>query len=83
MPGGGGLLIVSDDILKKFDLENIVLHELGHLLGLQHDPRSRLMSMAYVLDEQGCVDKFTVEMLATLKRLPLEALNWCELPARH
>ncbi len=77
------MLIVSDDLLKKFDLENIVLHELGHVLGLQHDPRSRLMSTDYVLDEQGCVDKFTAEVLAALKRLLLEALNWCELPARH
>ncbi len=58
-----------------------MLHELGHVLGLNHNPRSRLMSTDYVLDKQGCVDKVTVETLATHKQLPLNELNWCVLPA--
>ncbi len=83
MPNGGGLVLVSVGLLKRFSLENVILHELGHVLGLEHNPRSRLMSTDYVLDEQGCVDKVTVETLAKLKRLPVEELNWCVLPARN
>jgi hypothetical protein len=56
LPTGGGMVIVSTHLLNGVSLENVVLHELGHVLGLNHDPRSRLMSTEYVLDKQGCVD---------------------------
>ena len=77
------MVIVSTHLFKNLSLENVMLHELGHVLGLNHNPRSRLMSTDYVLDQQGCVDKVTVETLATLKHLPLNELNWCVLPARN
>jgi hypothetical protein len=80
LPTGGGLLIVSTHLLKDVSLEDVILHELGHVLGLNHDPRSRLMSTEYVLDKQGCVDKVTVETLAKLKNIPVNELNWCVLP---
>jgi hypothetical protein len=83
MPTGGGIVDVNIRILNKFNLENVILHELGHVLGLGHDRRSRLMSMDYVFDHQGCVDKYTVETLATLKHLPVNELNWCVLPAHE
>jgi hypothetical protein len=83
LPTGGGMVMVSTHLLKNLSLENVMLHELGHVLGLNHNPRSRLMSTDYVLDQQGCVDKVTVETLATLKHLPLNELNWCVLPARN
>jgi hypothetical protein len=81
MPAGGGMVVVSSQRLKQLNLENVMLHELGHVLGLTHNPRSRLMSTDYALDRQGCVDKVTVEALATLRQLPLNELNWCVLPA--
>ena len=81
LPTGGGWVMVSPHRLDKLSLENVMLHELGHVLGLNHNPRSRLMSTDYVLDKQGCVDKVTVETLATHKQLPLNELNWCVLPA--
>jgi hypothetical protein len=71
---------MNRQLLKDVSLENIILHELGHVLGLNHDPRSRLMSVEYVLDKQGCVDKVTVETLAKLKNIPVNELNWCVLP---
>jgi hypothetical protein len=81
MPIGGGIVNVNPNNLKNLSLENVMLHELGHVLGLPHNPRSRLMSTDYALDRQGCVDKVTVESLATLRQLPLNELNWCVLPA--
>jgi hypothetical protein len=80
MPVGGGIVNVNPNNLKNLSLENVMLHELGHVLGLPHNPRSRLMSTEYVLDQQGCVDKVTVEMLAKLKNILVSELNWCVLP---
>jgi hypothetical protein len=80
LPGGGGLMILYDDAIGRADLGNIVLHELGHVLGLEHDPATRLMSANYLTDRQGCVDELTVKALAALKGLPVNELNWCALP---
>lgn len=80
LPGGGGLMILYDDAIGRADLGNIVLHELGHVLGLDHDPVTRLMSANYLADRQGCVDEVTVKALAALKGLPINGLNWCSLP---
>jgi hypothetical protein len=80
LPGGGGLMILYDDAIGRADLGNIVLHELGHVLGLEHDPATRLMSANYLTDRQGCVDEVTVKALAALKGLPIDGLNWCSLP---
>jgi hypothetical protein len=80
LPGGGGLMILYDDAIGRADLGNIVLHELGHVLGLEHDPATRLMSANYLADRQGCVDEVTVKALAALKGLPIDGLNWCALP---
>ena len=38
LPDGGGMVIVSPDVSRMSNLENVVLHELGHVLGLNHDP---------------------------------------------
>jgi hypothetical protein len=80
LPSGGGLMILYDDAIGRADLGNIVLHELGHVLGLDHDPATRLMSTNYLSDRQGCVDEVTVKALAALKSLPIDGLNWCSLP---
>ena len=77
---GGGLMILYDDAIGSADLGNIVLHELGHVLGLGHDRATRLMSTNYLSDRQGCVDEDTVKALAALRSLPIDQLNWCSLP---
>ncbi len=59
-------------------LATAVRHELGHVLGLPHDPASRLMSP--ILDPLGqqCIDKASVGAVAKMRGLPLDQLNWCE-----
>lgn len=76
-PTEGGLVIVFVDRLIGVDLKGVMLHELGHTLGLDHDPRSHLMASRYLRDDQKCIDKATVEIAAALLRLPLAELNWC------
>jgi hypothetical protein len=81
IPGVGGLMLLYADAVGDADLGNIVLHELGHALGLGHDPAALLMSTNYRGDDQGCVDEGTVKALAALKGLPIDDLNWCALPS--
>jgi hypothetical protein len=76
----GGLMIVFADRVGTRDLGGIVLHELGHVLGLGHDPRGKLMSTHYNGDNQRCVDKAAVQALAAARNWPLSDLNWCGAP---
>jgi hypothetical protein len=48
------------------------------MLGLQHDPASRLMSPIHDPVGQQCIDKATVAAVARMRDLPLDQLNWCE-----
>ena len=76
-PGGGGMIVVDSAQAARLDLALVMLHELGHALGLDHDERSRLMSIHYSRDAQKCVDVTTVELVAALHNLPVSELNWC------
>jgi hypothetical protein len=55
-----------------------VRHELGHVLGLLHDPASRLMSPVHDPAGQPCIDKATIAAVARMRGLPIDELNWCE-----
>ena len=43
----GGLVTVYVDRVRGYDLTSVMRHELGHVLGLDHDPNGRLMSSHY------------------------------------
>ena len=73
----GGRLIIFVDRIGTRDLRGIVLHELGHVLGLGHDTGGTLMSARYSPTAQQCVDKPAVEAIAARRKLPTERLNWC------
>jgi len=84
LPTGGGLLLVYLDRLRGKNLDGIMLHELGHVLGLQHEGNRGLMAAEYNPHDQKCVDYSAMAQLAALYGLPLQKLRWCgeATPAR-
>jgi hypothetical protein len=74
----GGMVIVYVDRLGGRDLVSVMRHELGHVLGLGHDPKGRLMSTRYTANNQQCIDKAAAEAIAANRTLRVAELNWCE-----
>jgi hypothetical protein len=74
--GIGGRMVVYVDRIGTRDLRGIVLHEMGHVLGLNHD-LGRLMGPRYRPTADQCIDRATVEAVAARHNLPAASLNWC------
>jgi len=77
LPGSGGLMIVYVDRIGTRDLGSVVMHELGHVLGVGHGEKG-LMAALYHPTDQQCVDKATIAAVAAKRRLAVDQLNWCE-----
>lgn len=77
LPGSGGLMIVYVDRIGTRDLGSIVMHELGHVLGVGHGEKG-LMAAHYHPADQQCVDKATITAVAAKRQLAVDQLNWCE-----
>jgi predicted Zn-dependent protease len=60
------------------DLGGVVMHELGHALGLGHDSGG-LMAAHYHPTQQQCVDNAAVQAVPAKRNLPLGQLHWCEI----
>jgi hypothetical protein len=76
-PDVGGLMAIYVDRIGQRDLGGVVMHELGHVLGLGHSGKAGLMAAHYHPTSQRCVDRTAVEALAARRKLPLARLNWC------
>jgi hypothetical protein len=77
LPGAGGLMIVYVDRIGTRDLGSVVMHELGHVLGVGHGEKG-LMAAHYHPTDQQCVDKATITAVAAKRRVAVNQLNWCE-----
>ena len=87
LPMGGGILIVfagAGDYLRDrgLTLRDIMMRELGHLVGLRHATNAELLAKDYEAGDRSCVDRQTAQEVAQALNAPVEALNWCEIPAR-
>jgi hypothetical protein len=74
---GGQLMLVFSERVGSRDLNGILLHEMGHALGLGHDAKGLLMHAHYASHKQQCIDRAAVHTLAAQRRLPFDELNWC------
>ena len=76
---GGGIVYVISDRFGPADLNGVILHELGHVLGAGHDDSANghLMASVYQPGNGHCIDQGAVAMVANAQRLPLSRLNWC------
>jgi hypothetical protein len=77
LPGSGGLMIVYVDRIGTRDLGGVVMHELGHVLGVGHGEKG-LMAAHYHPADQQCVDRATIAAVAAQRQLAVDQLNWCE-----
>jgi hypothetical protein len=75
--GGRGLVMVYLDRLGNRSVEGVILHEFGHVLGLQHEPGHGLMSATYNPHAYGCVDYSAAAQVAKLYNVPLREFRWC------
>ncbi len=72
-------LDIIADVIGNRDLRTICMHELGHVLGIPHLPiRGSLMFSTY--PNSPCIDRATVQALATIRRWEWKHLNFCERP---
>ena len=77
LANGGQLVLVFSERIGSRDLNGILLHEMGHALGLGHDSRGLLMQAHYASHKQQCIDRTAAHALAVQRRLPFDELNWC------
>lgn len=77
--GGSIIYIYTDRMGVYFDYRVVMLHELGHIMGLTHVNQPHTL-MYYSYPNYFCVDKLTVKQLS--ERYPdvysLDRLHYCE-----
>jgi hypothetical protein len=78
--GAHHVFVVSDRIGSR-DFKTIVMHEMGHTLGLEHvDVRGSLMGAFYPANETGgCIDEVTAINVAAVHHWHVENMNYCRL----
>lgn len=72
---GNRIYFVRDRFLSDA-VHGISLHEIGHLLGAQHDD-VYLMKPHYNWYDYRCVDKHTMEEVAAYQHISMDKVNYC------
>lgn len=75
---GGGHLYVVRDRIDNIQMTGIIMHEIGHLLGARHQKGpDNLMYPIFRINNSRCIDRATLQQVATYQGLPLERMNYC------
>jgi hypothetical protein len=73
---GGNRIYVIRDRLQNTWMTGVMLHEIGHLLGAEHDD-VYLMQPHYNWEDYRCVDFEALKRVAAYQHLPMGRLNYC------
>lgn len=73
---GTKMWIIRDRIVDSRWMTGIVLHEMGHMLGADHD-EAYLMGKNFDWEKFRCVDYQTAIAAAKAQRIPLGVVNYC------
>lgn len=73
---GGTVTYLIRDRLQQEDVYYVLMHELAHIFGSNHDG-FRLMNPSYNKTDFQCVDWKTAEQVAKFLGLRINDLNWC------
>lgn len=65
------------DRMKTPDIFPVMMHELGHFLHAQHRGGHNLMYPTYDPIKYQCIDKMTMQQVATYLNLNINHLNYC------
>ncbi len=73
---GGSQMWVVRDRLKNEWVEGVIMHEIGHMLGADHD-QVYLMQPIYNWEDYRCVDYAALKRVAEYQHIPMSNLNYC------
>jgi len=73
---GGNRIYFIRNRLKNEWMVGVALHEMGHLLGAQHDD-VYLMAPHYNWEDYRCVDYEALKRVAEYQHIPMSKLNYC------
>ncbi len=73
--GGNRMYLIRDRLTNKM-VTGVTLHEMGHLLGSEHDD-AYLMRPMYEWEKTRCVDYEAVMKVAKFQHLPAQCVSYC------
>jgi hypothetical protein len=73
-------IVVINDRFANRSLKDVMMHEMGHLLGADHIKVSSLEYPYYSNQQSDCIDKITAAQVAEVRKLDLATLRYCLLP---
>lgn len=71
---GGNYIFFVEQNTQSFQYKGVMLHEIGHILGLLHINRESLMHEKF--SNYDCIDFFTIKQLVTNLKLDVNSLNF-------
>lgn len=76
----GHVINVIGDRTGTRDLHSIMLHEIGHILGLEHVMVKHSLMWPSYNNGAACVDRVTAMALGSVRGWDWHHMNWCDRP---